>query len=162
MIAREERILVVTPTLGTSAWLDETIASVMTQGLDIVHVLAAPVSVQDELKQRFPHARVVPDAGKSGGIYGALNAALAQTPPNWDWFTYINDDDTLLPGFRDVFRGHIRSVAPMPVVYGDVALVTETGGMLSHITTERNPAWIPALLAWWIPPPRFTVTDTIL
>lgn len=149
---RSQRILVVTPTLGSSAWLAETVASVAAQALDVVHVLAAPLPLRAELKRRFPHTHVVPDAGRSGGLYGALNAALAQTPPTWDWFTYINDDDALLPGFREVFRSHIRSVHPEPVVYGDVALVTEAGDVLSRVTTEGNPAWIPALLQQGISP----------
>jgi GT2 family glycosyltransferase len=142
----------VTPTLGTSPWLAETVASVAARRLDVTHVLAAPLSAQRQLKEQFPHTHVVPDAGKTGGIYGALNAALTQTPPAWDWFTYINDDDALLPAFRDVFHRHIRSTAPAPVVYGDVALVAENGGEISRITTEPDPAWIPALLQQGISP----------
>jgi len=35
--------------------------------------------------------------GRAGGIYGALTRELAVAGNDWDWFTYINDDDTLLP-----------------------------------------------------------------
>jgi glycosyltransferase involved in cell wall biosynthesis len=146
------RILVVTPTLGESGFLKKTVDSVATQLLDILHVISAPAEKQQVLQKRFPHARVVPDAGKSGGIYGALNAALAQTPVGWDWFTYINDDDLLLPGFSEAFYRHMRSVASEPVIYGDVDLINEDGRSISLITTERDPAWIPALLQQGISP----------
>jgi glycosyltransferase involved in cell wall biosynthesis len=152
MIACPPRLLVVTPTLGTSPWLDETVASVAHQSLDVVHILSAPTSQLAALAERYPHAVVVADAGRSGGIYGALNAALAQAPAGWDWFTYINDDDLLLRGFRDVFQSHVTASSPEPVLYGDVALVEPDGHLLSRITTETNPKWIPALLQQGISP----------
>ena len=146
------RILVVTPTLGDSVFLDKTMNSVGTQLLDILHVISAPAEKQQALKLRFPRARVVPDAGKSGGIYGALNAALDNITESWDWFTYINDDDMLLPGFSEVFYRHMRSVASEPVIYGDVDLIDESGRAISRVTVERDPAWIPALLKQGISP----------
>jgi GT2 family glycosyltransferase len=146
------RILVVTPTLGDSVFLDKTMNSVATQLLDILHVISAPAEKQQALQLRFPKARVVPDGGKSGGIYGALNAALAKTTEGWDWFTYINDDDLLLPGFSEAFYRHMRSVASEPVIYGDVDLIDESGRAISRVTTERDPAWIPALLQQGISP----------
>jgi GT2 family glycosyltransferase len=146
------RILVVTPTLGHSVFLDKTMDSVATQLLDILHVISAPAEKQPALQRRFPHARVVPDGGKSGGIYGALNAALAQVTEGWDWFTYINDDDLLLPGFSEVFYRHMRSAAPEPVIYGDVDLIDESDRAISRVTTERDPRWIPALLQQGISP----------
>lgn len=152
MTTPRHRLLVVTPTLGLSPWLGETVASVAAQSLDLDHVLVSPLPQQRALQNRFPDTHVVPDAGKAGGIYGALNAALEQSPADWDWFTYINDDDTLLPGFRDVFLRHVHSAKPAPVVYGDVALITEQGQEVSHITVERNPARIPALLQQGISP----------
>jgi len=72
----------------------------------VTHLLAAPAEKQPELQARFPHTRVVADAGRAGGIYGALNAALAVAGNDWDWFTYINDDDTLLPGFSEALCEH--------------------------------------------------------
>jgi glycosyltransferase involved in cell wall biosynthesis len=146
------RILVVTPTLGNSEFLDKTIDSVATQLLDIVHVISAPAGKQRALQMRFPHTRVVPDGGKSGGIYGALNAALRKVTEEWDWFTYINDDDMLLPGFSEVFYRHMSSVASEPVIYGDVDLIDEDDRTISRVTTERDPRWIPALLQQGISP----------
>ncbi|HEY5792005.1 MAG TPA: glycosyltransferase [Chthoniobacterales bacterium] len=146
------RILVVTPTLGESAFLDETLQSVASQPLNILHVLAVPAGKVEALKARYPGTIVVPDAGKEGAIYGALNAALNAVPEGWDWFTYINDDDLLLPGFGEMALRHFRRRRPEPVTYGDVELIDDAGGVLGHITVERSPKWIPALLQEGISP----------
>jgi hypothetical protein len=145
-------LLVVTPTLGESAFLEQTMASVALLGLPVQHVLSVPAARVGSLQERYPHATVVPDAGRSGGIYGALNAALTQVPTDWEWFTYINDDDLLLPGFAQVVRWHIDSPNPEPVTYGNVELVDEAGTHIGLVTVERNPGWIPALLQEGISP----------
>ncbi len=145
-------LLVVTPTLGESAFLEQTMASVAALDLPVIHVLAAPAARVASLQERYPLAVVVPDAGRTGGIYGALNAALAGAPGNWEWFTYINDDDVLLPGFATVLQRHLARSAPEPVTYGDVELIDEAGGHVGLVTVERNPGWIPALLQEGISP----------
>jgi len=146
------RILVVTPTLGESRFLDETVDSVRALPMEIMHVISAPAPRIAALQARFPEARVVPDAGRAGGIYGALNAALAAVPEGWDWFSYINDDDRLLPGFGGACAEGDRSAGPPPVIYGDVQLIEEEGRSLARVTVERDPAWIPALLQQGISP----------
>lgn len=146
------RILVITPTLGESPFLDMTIKSVSTQLLEILHVLSVPADKVEALRARYPHLQVVPDAGKVGGIYGAINAALASASGDWDWFTYINDDDLLLPGFSEAVYRHLVSGDDASVIYGDVAMIDEEGRPISMITVERNPLWIPALLKQGISP----------
>ena len=145
-------LLVVTPTLGDSRYLDQTVESVQTQPLAICHVLSVPAPRVAELQARYPHTIVVPDAGRAGAIYGALNAALAQAPAGWDWFTYINDDDLLLPGFGEMARRHLASANPAPVTYGDVGLIDEEARLLGRITVAPDPRWIPALLQDGISP----------
>ncbi|HZP60254.1 MAG TPA: glycosyltransferase [Opitutaceae bacterium] len=148
----QDRILVVTPTLGESEFLQRTVASVEAQPVPLTHVICAPEKKRQALQNRFPRARVVPDAGKAGGIYGALNSALASAGADWEWFTYINDDDALLPGFGEVFRQHLAAGAADGVIYGDVELTDEHDRTIGLITVERNPAWIPALLQQGISP----------
>ena len=146
------RILVITPTLGESDFLDTTVRSVASQPLDILHILSAPAEKVQSLRARYPHLQVVPDGGKSGGIYGALNAAIATASGDWDWFTYINDDDVLRPGFSEALYRHLISGNPGSVIYGDVSMIDEKGHTISPITVERNPSWIPALLKQGISP----------
>jgi hypothetical protein len=146
------RILVVTPTLGVCPHLAETVSSITATGLPVLHVMAAPAERVAELSRRFPGARVVPDQGREEGIYGALNAALGASPDGWEWFTYINDDDLLLPGFGELVRRQQCLAGPEPVAYGDVDLIREDGRLVSRVTVERSPQWIPALLQQGISP----------
>jgi hypothetical protein len=146
------RILVVTPTLGESPHLDQAVERVGALAAPVLHVLAAPAERVRPLQARFPTARVVADAGRAAGMYGALNAALDAVPSGWGWFTYINDDDLLLPGFDELARRHMARREPEGIAYGDVEVIRENGEPVSRVTTERNPAWIPALLQQGISP----------
>lgn len=145
-------ILVVTPTLGDSSYLDATVRSVREQPFPITHVLAVPAPRVAELQARYPHARVVPDAGRAGAIYGALNAGLDQAPADWDWFTYINDDDLLQPGFAAAATRLFAAPGATAVCYGDVELIDDAGRRLGLITVAPDPRWIPALLQEGISP----------
>jgi glycosyltransferase len=146
------RILIVTPTLGDSPFLDETVASIAAQSPEIVHVIAAPAPRVEPLQRRFPHVQVCRDAGRAGGVYGALNAGLAAAAGDWEWFTYINDDDVLLPGFSAMFARETGPRRGSDVLYGDVELIDESGRTISCITTEHSPRWMPALLQQGISP----------
>jgi hypothetical protein len=108
--------------------------------------MAVPEAVVAPVQERFPHALVVKDAGKEGGIYGAINAGIRAAPPDWDWFTYINDDDALAPDFARMFTEHTARADAEPVTYGQVRLIGERGNTISFLTTERTPGYIPALL----------------
>lgn len=145
-------LLIVTPTLGDSAYLDATVRSVSAQPFRITHLLSVPAPRVSELQARYPHTLVVPDAGRAGGIYGALNAALDQAPAGWDWFTYINDDDLLQPGFAAAATLHFIADRPAAVGYGDVELIDDGGNRLGLITVAPDPRWIPALLQEGISP----------
>ncbi|WP_221032513.1 glycosyltransferase [Actomonas aquatica] len=115
-------ILVVTPTLGDSPWLEETIDSVATQTMPCRHVLVCPPEKVSALRQRFPGTEVYPEPG--GGMYAAINAGLAAAG-EWGAFTYINDDDVLLPGFSKVAKAAQSGEAA--VFYGGVRLINTRG-----------------------------------
>jgi hypothetical protein len=144
-------LLVVTPTLGDSPYLDQTVASVATLPVPVHHVLSTPAARVTALAARYPGTEVVPDEGRSGGIYGAINAGLRAARPRseWRWFTYINDDDCLLPGFGPALLG---ATPGTDVLYGDVDLIDETGALISRITVAKDPRWIPDLLHQGISP----------
>ncbi len=140
------KLLIVTPTLGVSEYLDTTVRSVTELPFAVQHLISVPERMVGPLQERYPHARVVKDAGKEGAIYGAINAGLRAAPPDWEWFTYINDDDVLGPGFAKMFTEHTARANPEPVTYGNVRLINEQGDTISFLTTERSPRFIPALL----------------
>lgn len=145
-------LLVVTPTLGASQFLRDTMASVAAIGFPLIHVLACPAERVSSLQMEYPQCRVVPDAGREAALYGALNAALAAVPAGWEWFTYINDDDALGPGFGDTMRRHLARATPEPVTYGDVRVIDEENRTIGLMTTERSPRFVPAVLRAGISP----------
>lgn len=115
-------ILVVTPTLGDSPWLADTVASVTAQEMPCRHVLVCPADRLGALSARFPNIEVYPEPG--GGMYAAINAGLAAAG-EWGAFTYINDDDLLLPGFSRLAAA--AQVGGERVVYGGVRLINTRG-----------------------------------
>ncbi len=146
-------LLILTPTLGTSPYLEQTVRSIDQLGLPVHHVLVCPADKIAELAQRFPGRRVVADAGPEGGLYGALNAGLAASADTpWDWYTYLNDDDLLTEEFAGMLSRHAARYDLASVAYGDVRTIDEDGASLGLMTVESNPGYFPALLQGGISP----------
>ena len=145
--ANNNRLLVVTPTLGDSPFLDASVDAVrhLRTQITILHVLVAPPETVPLLRARFPECEIIPDAGREGGMYGAINNGL-HLRSDWDWFTYINDDDLLMPDFAGVFAEHCRSANPRVIAYGDVRNIRENGDSLGLQTVETSARYFPALL----------------
>jgi len=137
-------VVAITPTLGASPWLDATMASVASLPAVSRHVLVCPAVKLMELRHRFPGAMVVPETG--AGMYAAINAGLAALADNWTAFTYINDDDLLLPGFAEVAGKIVRMPGP-GLVYGRVVLLSGQGSRLGGIPVSWLPSQNRALYA---------------
>lgn len=130
------KILVVTPTLGESPWLAETVANVAALAGAHEHVLVTPLAAVATLGARFPGVTVLAEPG--GGMYAAINAGLAAAR-DWDAFTYINDDDLLLPGFTAVVAAMAgRGTQPL-LAYGGVRLIDAEGRRLGAIPVSPSP-----------------------
>lgn len=144
------KLRVITPTLGTSRWLAETIASVAACTHGAEHVLVAPAAKTAELLARFPHVHVVAESGS--GMYAAINAGL-EAAGAWDAFTYLNDDDLLLPGFARVLTtAKSRDPATKLLVYGGVRLVNGSGMRVGSIPISSAPQLNRALYALRLEP----------
>jgi len=129
------KIMVVTPTLGESPWLNETVSSVAAFGSSCMHVMVAPTGKCAELAQRFSKIRVISESGK--GLYAAVNTALTDES-QWDAFTYLNDDDTLLPGFGAAAK--TAGIAGLNCfVYGNVRLIDGAGRRVGAIPVSHHP-----------------------
>jgi glycosyltransferase involved in cell wall biosynthesis len=138
------KLWVVTPTLGDSAWLPETVESVARCAAGARHVLVTRADRVAELAARFPGAHVVAESG--AGMYAAINAGLAGGG-DWEAFTYINDDDVLLPGFARV-RARVAAAGREAVmVYGGVRLIDVAGRRLGGIPISAIPGHNRALYA---------------
>jgi hypothetical protein len=143
-------VLVITPTLGQSAWLGETVASVAALPVAHRHVLVCPVAVRADLEKRFPQVQVVTEPG--GGMYAAINAGIAAAAGEWDAFTYINDDDLLLPGFGAHARTLERAGSGPMIAYGNVKLINDRGRRLGAIPVSPFPSLNRALYAQRLEP----------
>lgn len=141
------KTLVVTPTLGQSPWLDETVQSITSLPIAVTHVLVAPAERVSGLASRLPHATVVAEPG--GGMYAAINAGL-RAIPDWDAFTYINDDDLLLPRFVEVVRAAQRG--RRRIAYGGVRLVNTKGERTGAIPISPFPSLNRKLYAQRVEP----------
>ena len=147
------RLLVVTPTLGDSPWLAETVASVAALPVASQHVLVAPSALVPALAAQFPQALVVPEPTPNRGMYAAINTGLGAAV-GWDAFTYLNDDDLLLPRFAvSVARTEAAVRAQQPLlVYGRVRLVDASGRRLGAIPVSPWPRLNRALYALRLEP----------
>lgn len=142
-----KHVLVITPTLGASPWLEDTMASVARLPLACMHVLVAPAGKTTELSARFPAARVMTEPG--GGMYAAINTALL-APLEWDMFTYINDDDLLLPRFAQVVD--CLKADTVAAAYGGVGLIGTNSQRLGSIPVSPVPSLNRLLYAQRVEP----------
>jgi GT2 family glycosyltransferase len=143
------KLLVITPTLGSSTWLDETIASVRAHAPGAIHTLVAPARSVEALARRFPNLTILPEPG--GGMYAAINAGFA-TPGGWTAFTYLNDDDVLLPPFPLNLKAAAAAGAGPLIVYGGVKLIDGRGRRLGAIPISPDPKLNRALYAQRVEP----------
>jgi len=136
-----KRILVI-PTLGESPFLEPAIDSARALGTGWRVVLVCPAARADYLKARYLGCEVV--AETAGGLYGAINTGL-RSAAEWDWFSYLNDDDLVT-----------EAVAPEPpagadIVYGRVDYIDAGGRRLGSFPVEPRPNRLPVLLAGGVP-----------
>lgn len=112
-------VLVITPTLGTRESLAQTILSVRLYGGSRVnHVLVGPICKLSSYKKRYPWVEILEQTEKKG-VYPALNHAIATYANYFDYFAYINDDDSWSEGFS-VLLSSILKDRSLDVVYGRV------------------------------------------
>lgn len=149
MMRASSPLLVVTPTLGRSPWLHRTVMSVAAHaGPHATHVIVAPPQAVPSLSRRFPQCTVVVDT-VARGVYPAINRGLASAPdPQWQWFTWINDDDELKPGFaRHLARTleHDGRRLDAPWTYGQVQISNGDADDLGRLAVARSPSDIAVL-----------------
>jgi hypothetical protein len=131
------RILVVTPSLGQSLFMDATVKSVerlRQVGMDVAHRVVCPRSVAGRLRERYRSIDVVPE-DTAAGMYGAINLGLKDAG-DWDGFTYINDDDMIAEGFVGALRQLVVRQHGEAILYGWVHSVGENGAFQYRLPVE--------------------------
>ncbi len=120
--------LVVTATLGTRPSLSRTIESVKKIGGNRVkHVIVAPAHVCKLIREKYPYLTVLQEPANCKGIYTALNFGLKAYAKDYEYLTYINDDDFWYPSFQVLFQTMDRH--KVDIVYGRVNFVDVNGNV---------------------------------
>lgn len=154
------QLIVITPTLDRSRWLDQTVESVAvhTRGnLRVRHVMVAPGDRVESLAAEYPGVTVTAEKKVGGGLYDAVNYGV-QTADDWDWMTYLNDDDILGPGFGQILE--VAANSSPDVIYGRVSYTDAEGRVLGAFPVEKQPRRLASLMAAGIPP--FTQQGTLV
>ncbi|MEZ5275162.1 MAG: glycosyltransferase [Opitutaceae bacterium] len=154
------QVIVITPTLGRSPWLDQAVESVAARQSGrwgLVHLLVAPADQVGALADRYPGTTVMAEEREGGGLYGAVNYGAHRTK-GWRWLTYLNDDDLLREGFDRLLGATDQEAAD--IIYGRVSYIDADGRNLGAFPVERRPRRILSLMIAGIPP--FTQQGTLV
>lgn len=117
------KILVITATLGNRHTLERTIKSVREIGENYVtHIIVAPEENIPEIKAKFGPIKCIPEKPGKKGIYAALNLGFFTYGKNFDYLTFINDDDYWLPNFKFLIEEANKGT---DFVYGKVNFILE-------------------------------------
>lgn len=143
------KLLVVTPTLGRSCWLDEAVASVALAAPFARHVLVCPAETADELRRRFPGAEITVETQR--GLYAALNCGVAGGA-EVEAFTWLNDDDVFRPAGFAVGWTALGADAGIDAIFGEVDLIGGRGNPVGRLPVARCGRDLAALLARGIVP----------
>ena len=117
------KILVITPTLGNRDSLSKTIESVRNIGGDLVkHIIVTPNSQISNIKNKYNNIECLPELEGKKGIYTALNHAFNTYGKDYEYLTFINDDDYWLPDFKLLINAIEEGY---DFVYGKVKYILE-------------------------------------
>ena len=88
------KILVITATLGDRDSLKKTIKSVREiGGNDVEHIIVAPEERILRIKEHYGDIRCLAERKDKNGIYAALNHGFNSFAQEYEFMTFINDDD---------------------------------------------------------------------
>lgn len=129
--------LVITPTLGKRIEsLKKTVESVRIIGGERVkHILIAPKDACVLLKYNFPDLDIYEEPINCDSIYGALNHIVRLFVSQYEYFTYINDDDYWLPSFKLLFKV-LDEQKDIDVAYGRVTYVNLENRVIGEQTSS--------------------------
>jgi hypothetical protein len=131
----KNRVAVITPTINKSKWLDRAVNSVAAfESVD--HYICCPKTEFKSVSSRFPQSKVMCERG-ANGVYGAIDDVIRSIQGEYDWFTWINDDDYLINGFQ----GCLDSIGRHPeksLVYGKIDLVDSNESMILSANIAKH------------------------
>lgn len=126
------RGLVVTPSLVGGPFFERCIESVAANWPGAKHVVVTPNPEELSAACAPRGVTVIKETPGTKGMYGAINVGIDSGGSDWEWFTYINDDDELSPGFSKALEAcHLGG----DILYGRVSIVDEKDQLIGLIPT---------------------------
>jgi len=136
-------VSIVTPSFNSARYLAETIESVLSQDHPAIEYIVVDGGSTDETMQILDRyagrLRLITgrDKGPSDAIHKGLRDARGEI------FTWLNADDTFVPGAVATAVQHLSSHPETDVVYGEGWWIDENGKVISRYPTLP---WVPQVL----------------
>ncbi len=129
-------VSIVTPTYNMGRFLEETIQSVLSQDYPYIDYIVMDGGSTDgtlDILRRYG-GRLRYSSGPDGGQAAAVNEGFKHS--RGDIFTFLNADDTYLPGAVGIAAANLERNPKAGVVYGDAYHVHEDGSMMGPYPTR--------------------------
>lgn len=139
-----KNILVITATLGNRDTLAKTIESVKEIGGErIKHIIVAPGSAIPILKKKYEDIECLAEPKGKGGIYAALNYGFRTYGREYDYLTFINDDDYWLQNYSLLIKA-MTNDRSLDMVYGKTRYIDASGNTIgSQSCSNQFKSFIP-------------------
>lgn len=139
------QILVVTATLGDRPTLQKTISSVRSiGGNNVKHIIIAPKEKILAIQDCYNGITCIPEPEGKKGIYPVLNYVFYTYGHEYEYLTFINDDDYWLPEYKTLITAILKG--DLDLVYGKTKYVDAHGVTLGEqASSGRFSDFIPLL-----------------
>lgn len=124
----KKKITVVTPVLNQAEYIEQTIDSVLSQGIeDLEYIILdagstdGTVEIIKRYEKHLAHWRSHKDAGQSSAIHEGFCHGTG------DLLCWINSDDYFEPGALKRIIGHFEKNDRLDLCYGDYSILTPSG-----------------------------------
>lgn len=152
------KLRIVTATRGVSRFWSEMVDSLVEAAPLAEHVVVSPASRIATLAGARSVPRVL--AENASGLYPNLAAGLSTSPTDWEFFTWLNDDDRLVaPGFGQALAG-LAGNPDADIAFGKVSLIDSRGARIGQLPVSHRSGDLAELLSRGIIP--FAQPGTII
>lgn len=130
---------IVTPSLGQSPYLRETLDSVasVAKVLNAKHIIVCPKEHLDKLKSISSDIMLLEQTPGTKGMYAAINQGLSHCG-DCDWLTYLNDDDIFASSFIEMVRTQFQNADKRIITYGDVQIIDKDSKIIGKHPVCRH------------------------
>lgn len=131
------KVSIVIPSLNQGEYIEETLSSILSQGIEIQIIVIDGGSSDNTLNVIHKYSEYIDywisesDKGQSDAINKGAHRATG------DFIMWLNSDDTLLPGGLKTLLSKIMNDDTAPFVYGAVLDYQSEKGKYSIVNTEK-------------------------